>query len=89
MTISVIRKITDEDRESIESSAVRFAARHNIDVSLYDNAFEAVELETQHQDLQGDPRLKNLWKNCFCRAVGEPRNARLCIGWGNLGIDIS
>lgn len=84
MTISTIRRADAADYAAVEKAAERFNARHGI-TKAYDEqtAEEAVEFEAEH-----DARIKRLWQQCFCRALGEPYDRRLTIGYGYIGLSI-
>ena len=91
MTISVIRRYTDEDAVAVTKAANRFCRRHAIEnVPDY---FGAVNIEN-HIDAvsQSDPQeastLARLWRRCFCRAVGLPYDRRLTVMAGHLGYAI-
>jgi len=86
--ITPIRKVTAEDGERVNASAVRFAARHGLgDITGDEYTTEVFNLEcklSRHGDAR-DRYLSRLWQKCFCRALGFKPDADLTIGWGYIG----
>lgn len=92
MTISTIRRATDEDYAAIERAAQKFALRHGITRNYDGESWEiAVEFAA---DPGFDPydflarKLRRLWIGCYCRALGHRRDHRLTIGSGYVGIRV-
>jgi hypothetical protein len=91
MTISTIRRATEYDLNAIERAAERFCRRHNIAQSYDGQEFTvAVEDAVAWADIDEgkQTRLSRLWRQCFCRALGEPYNSRLTIAYGHVGLTI-
>lgn len=93
MTISTIRRYDADDAAKVNSAALRFCARHNI-VANYDGepaeqSIEAeIELRRQLDGGRGEPKLAVQWQRVFCRALGQPYNSRLTVGYGHVGIRV-
>lgn len=81
MSISPIRRFTDEDATAVESAAVRFAKRHGL--KIYDDQTAVDQIDYYLLD---DRRLARLWTGCYCRALGVPRSERVTTGWGYVGM---
>lgn len=90
MTISTIRRATDDDLAAVEASAERFCARHGITAYEGKTFEECVELAIDTFDPYDFKarKLRQLWIACYCRALGQPRDHRLTIGWGHVGLRI-
>ena len=91
MTISTIRRVTDEDKVSVVRAAERFIARHSIALSYEGQAAEeAIECEIAMATEAGGakPRIARLWQQCLCRALGQRYDSRLTIAYGHVGLSI-
>lgn len=93
MSISTIRRYDDEDAAKVNAAALRFCARHNI-VANYDGesaeqSIDAeIELLRQLECSRSEPKLATQWQRVFCRALGQPYNSRLTVGYGYVGISV-
>lgn len=59
MTMSVIRRLTTQDRARVAAAQQRFQRRHNVELDY---------LAFAHEDR---PRLERLWNRALARALGE------------------
>jgi hypothetical protein len=90
MAISIIRQFTDTDADRLNATALRFAARHGIDLQL-DNENQprtALDHWLWSCDTGTWPRitqLKRLWQACLCRALGVPVAADVTVAYGYVG----
>jgi hypothetical protein len=90
MTISTIRRAHGDDITRIRGAAARFCTRHGI--TVYGDEADAAEHEIDAQTDCSDPyntgarKLRNLWIGVYCRALRQPRDARLTVAFGHVGI---
>ena len=83
MSISVIRKASEEDHKRVRTAAERFCKRHKISV-VDDDPESAIAYNTYYQEQT--TYLHTLWIGCLARALNEKRDARLCIAYGHVGL---
>jgi hypothetical protein len=83
MSISTIRRYTEEDQTRVQAAAIRFCERHGLG---YD-ADSAAELSIDHAlyDHHDRARLLKLWTACYCRALQVPCDVRITTGYGYIG----
>ena len=88
--IAVIRKVTCEDLERVESAARSLCKRQAIpfDQGEPGEAEMSIEywLHDAHPEDKAYPR--NLWTGCYCRALGVPVDVRTTMGWGHIGVSV-
>ena len=92
MTISVIRRYTNEDAIEVEKAADRFCRRHAIDNDpdyIGEVNIENHIYAVSQSDPQEGSKLSRLWRSCFCRAVGLPYDRRVTVMAGHLGYAIN
>ena len=85
MALSIIRKLTDNDKTRVEAAANRFCARHNISVSECETALEAIDYYIANRFPDDRRYYFTLWQRCFCRALRVDYDSRVTTGWGNIG----
>lgn len=91
MTISVIRRYTDEDAIAIEKVADRFCKRHAIENDpefIGEVNIESHIYAVSQSDPQEGSRLARLWQRCYCRAFDLPYDSRLTVFAGHIGYRI-
>lgn len=96
MTISTIRRATADDNSAIERAAERFCRRHGITPTFEGETFtSAVEFEVDSArynnrqfGIHAAPVIERQWQRVFCRALGQPYDARLTIGYGYVGLRV-
>ena len=92
MTISVIRRYTNEDVIAVEKAADRFCRRHVIENDpdfIGELNIESHIDAVSQSDPQEGSKLARLWMRCFCRAVGLPYDRRMTVMAGHLGSAIN
>ena len=89
MTVSIIRQATKQDDQAVERAALNFCRRHGITIDQGDSALLAVEYATS-QDSPGydQARHARLWVGCFCRALNVPRDRRVTMAYGQIGLSV-
>jgi len=85
MTISIIRKSTDEDKKRVLAAALRLIYRKNL--TIIHNYDEDAEMSVHAAIYSGDIP-KSVWQRCFCRALQQPYDSRLRLAYGHVGITV-
>ena len=82
-SFSILRYMTDKDKDKIIETAYNFCNRYNIkviDCPLNAINYHMFELKQQGNDYK---RLSYNWQKCLCRSVSLPYNKKLSIHYGH------
>jgi hypothetical protein len=92
MTISTIRRYTDDDKARVRAAAERFCQRHSINPDQFSDEETAAETAIDFALWSAHPedkaRLRKLWTDCYCRALKVPYDVRTTTGNGYIGVSV-